>query len=277
MGKLQKEIIEIAPHTWCVSEYKLVNFFILEGKENSLLIDTGCGIGNVQEDALRVTEKPLSIALTHGHFDHCGGIKSFATCFMHADDDTDTTRNHYLNGAQMCRWYIENRVPIRFPGEGHMEALLAQAPTENNHTFFSYTPLEDGSMIDLGDRLVEAIHTPGHSNGSVCFLDKNARILFSGDTVNNSIIIPNKPEGTEKEQRIYLKSLKKLWNRQSEFDQLAIGHDGILVDKKLIQDYIHLEEAILSGDIVGTYEEIGFRKGVVARYEGAELWYRCDQ
>ena len=39
------EITEIAPHTWCLSEFRLVNAFLIEGEEKAALVDTGCGIG----------------------------------------------------------------------------------------------------------------------------------------------------------------------------------------------------------------------------------------
>ena len=36
------EITEIAPHTWCLSEFRLVNAFLIEGEEKAALVDTGC-------------------------------------------------------------------------------------------------------------------------------------------------------------------------------------------------------------------------------------------
>lgn len=140
----------------------------------------------------------------------------------------------------------------------------------------TYKPIKDGDLWDSGGHIIEAIHTPGQSDGSVCFLDKTNRILYSGDTVNTGIIIINKPEGTEKELTIYKNSIEKIWNRQEEFDKLAIGHDGGLIDKEIVKDYLYLATGILEGSIVGQYEEKGIRKGVVARHRAAELWCRCD-
>jgi glyoxylase-like metal-dependent hydrolase (beta-lactamase superfamily II) len=192
---------------------------------------------------------------------------------MHPDDES-IAREHF-NKTDMIKWYIETRVPVRFPGEGHVEALTAMVSDED-YPFFQYKPIKDGDTWDLGGRIIEALHTPGHSPGSVCFLDKANRILYSGDTVNIGIIIPNKPEGTEKDLAIYRDSIAKIWNRQEEFDKLAIGHDGGLIDKGIVKDYLDLATGILEGSIVGQYEEVGIRKGVVARLGAAELWYRCD-
>ncbi|MGT2465803.1 MBL fold metallo-hydrolase [Mesorhizobium atlanticum] len=45
--------------------------------------------------------------------------------------------------------------------------------------------MEDGDVVDLGDRAFEVIHVPGHSPGSIMLYDRRDQILFSGDTVHN--------------------------------------------------------------------------------------------
>ena len=273
MKSIKKEVTLIADKTWLISDYYLDNYFLVVGDQKAALIDTGCGIGNVLDEVKEITDLPLEVLLTHGHLDHCGGMLSIDSCYMHPDDEC-IAREHY-NKPDMIKWYIETRVPVRFPGEGHVEALTAMVSDEE-HPFFNYKPIKDGDTWDLGGRILEALHTPGHSAGSVCYLDKTNRILFSGDTVNIGIIILNKPEGTEKELAIYRDSIARIWSRQEEFDKLAIGHDGGLIDKGIVKDYLDLANGILEGSIVGQYEEVGIRKGVVARLGAAELWYRCD-
>ena len=47
--------------------------------------------------------------------------------------------------------------------------------------------LNDGDLIDLGDRCLRVIHLPGHSPGSIALLDVGSdRCLFSGDVVYDS-------------------------------------------------------------------------------------------
>lgn len=274
MDSIKKEIKAIADNVWLISDYYLDNYYLVVGNSKAALIDTGCGIGNAMEEVRTLTDLPVEVLLTHGHLDHNGGMFSFSTCYMHKADDT-LSREHFGKNS-LRKWYIETRVPVRFPGEGHVEALVAQLPLEDNQKHFSYEPINNGDVWDLGGCELEAIHTPGHSAGSVCFLHKKSRILFSGDTVNNQIIIPNKPEGTEKELCIYRDSIARIWSRANEFDKLAMGHDGPLVHKAIIKDYLDLANGIIEGSIVGQYEESGIRKGVVARLGAAELWYRCD-
>ena len=50
-----------------------------------------------------------------------------------------------------------------------------------------------------------------------------------------------------------------------------------MIDKSIVRDYLELTGGILNGSITGKYEEVGFRKGDVARLGQAELWYQCDE
>jgi glyoxylase-like metal-dependent hydrolase (beta-lactamase superfamily II) len=43
--------------------------------------------------------------------------------------------------------------------------------------------LEDKSLFDLGNYVLEIVHTPGHTSGSICIYEVTSRLLFSGDTV----------------------------------------------------------------------------------------------
>ena len=46
--------------------------------------------------------------------------------------------------------------------------------------------VDEGDTIALGSRVIEVLHTPGHSPGGICLLDREAGILFSGDTIYDS-------------------------------------------------------------------------------------------
>ena len=56
-----------------------------------------------------------------------------------------------------------------------------------------------------------------------------------------------------------------------------MGHDDITIEKQMVKDYLELTEGLLDGTVTGNYEEVGFRKGDVARLRTAELWYQCDE
>lgn len=279
------EVTEIAPRTWCLSEFRLVNAFLIEGEERAALVDTGCGIGDLAREVRELTDKPLIILLTHTHFDHDGGIYEFPGVPVYvnpldgeriAEDRVSMVK--YMGTEdynEMRRGYIRSRGPIRCPDLDQAE-LLKLVPDHPTNDGYSWLPVRDGNEINLGGRVLKAIHTPGHTDGSTCFLDAENRILFSGDCANISIILTRQPGNDMKLVKICNSTMTKLWKQEASFDRLAVGHDAVTLDKQIVRDYRDLSAGLLDGTITGSYEEVGFRKGDVARLGMAELWYQCD-
>ena len=279
------EVTEIAPRTWCLSEFRLVNAFLIEGEERAALVDTGCGIGDLAREVRELTDKPLIILLTHTHFDHDGGIYEFPGVPVYVNPlDGERIAEDRVNMVkymgtedynEMRRGYIRSRGPIRCPDLDQAE-LLKLVPDHPTNDGYSWLPVRDGTEIDLGGRVLKAIHTPGQTDGSTCFLDAENRILFSGDCANISIILTRQPGNDMKLVKICNSTMTKLWKQEASFDRLAVGHDAVTLDKQIVRDYRDLSAGLLDGTITGSYEEVGFRKGDVARLGMAELWYQCD-
>ncbi len=285
MARLKHEVTQIAPGTWCLSEFRLVNAFLVEGRERTALIDTGCGIGNLRDTVRELTDKPLVILITHGHFDHDGGVKQFPGVKVYLNPKDGGLMRQMLDGMEKTmgsadmnyirRYYITTRAPIRYP-EASVEELLALLPPQEEDPTYHWEPITDGMEIDLGGRVLNAIHTPGHSDGEMCFLDETSRTLFSGDTANVGIILMRQPNNGTKLIEICNQTMAKLWTLEASYDKLGVGHDAVTIPKQIVKDYLDLTCGLLDGSIVGAYEETGFRKGDVARLGMAELWYQCD-
>lgn len=64
-------IIEIAPGTYAINEFGLATTYLLVGEEKALLIDTGCGVGDLKEVISKLTDKPCT-RLGQRRFWHCG-------------------------------------------------------------------------------------------------------------------------------------------------------------------------------------------------------------
>ena len=58
----------------------------MNGKEKSLLIDTGLGISNIYDEVRKLTDKPIAAVATHIHWDHIGGHKYFPEFYAHAEE-----------------------------------------------------------------------------------------------------------------------------------------------------------------------------------------------
>ena len=277
MDQIKPIVTKIAERTWCLNEYNLVNAFLIEGDSMAVLIDSGCGIADFSKVVENLTALPITVILTHGHPDHAGGLYYFPETKAYMGQEDLAVEKMMACDNRFRKYYIENRVDFRFPGEGHKEALLSMLPPDPASVPLSRTlPLTEDMTFDLGGRVLDVLHTPGHSDGSYCIFDDYSRILFSGDTVNHSIILMRQKDDSLVLVEQYHTTLEKIWKQQDRFDRLAIGHDGITVNKQIVKDYLDLTEGLLDGSIVGEYEEKGFRKGDVARLGLAELWYRCD-
>ena len=80
-------------------------------------------------------------------------------------------------------------------------------------------PLEEGDLIETESLNLKVIHTPGHTEGSICLYDEKKKVLFSGDTVFPGGVFGNFPPG---EGRTIFLSLEKLTN--IDVDIILAGH-----------------------------------------------------
>ncbi|WP_324824137.1 MBL fold metallo-hydrolase [Sinanaerobacter sp. ZZT-01] len=193
-------IDQIDKDTYIISEYRHweeTHCYLLNGSERSLLIDTGLGISNIYDEVIKLTDKPVTAVATHVHWDHIGGHKYFPDFYAHKDE------LNWLNGEfpltiEQIREMVIDRCDLP---EGY---------DVNTYDFFQGTPiklLSDHDTIDLGNRSVSVLHTPGHSPGHMCFFEKERGYLFTGDLVYKDTLFAYYPS-TDPEA--YLLSLKKI-------------------------------------------------------------------
>jgi len=130
-------------------------------------------------------------------------------------------------------------------------------------------PVTDGKVFDLGNRRIEVIHVPGHTPGSICFLDHKDKVLYTGDN-DNTLVWLHPQDALPLD--IYLKSLQKLDRRAQEFTTLFPGH-GEPLDKAFIRDQIGCAEQIIAGKCKGTPYDSFVGKGLLCKYNRAQIAY----
>ena len=206
--------------------------YLVEGSEKALVIDTGLGSADLREEIEALTQLPYQVVNTHGHGDHTGGNPYFSTVYLSREAEPDARDSLSLNRPLLSTAEAER-----------LERLMAAGGFEAQY-------LTDGFVFDLGDRRLEVIEIPGHTPGCVALLDKENRLLFSGDCVLKAMdILLVVPQALS--VNTYLASMKKLWERSGEFDFLCTGHDAYLVPKAFLGEVIQCCEAIVSGEAVG--------------------------
>ncbi len=150
--------------------------YLLEGEEKAALIDSGTGYGSLLAVVRRLTDKPVILLLTHGHIDHAMGTGEFSQVWM-SPRDLDIYRLH--SSAAFRQAELKNA-----PGGGADVPEMRPAADPNR-----LRPLAEGDVFDLGGVSLEAFACPGHTPGSMVFLCREERVLFSGDAFSNSTLI----------------------------------------------------------------------------------------
>ena len=143
---------------------------LLAGEERALLVDTGYGFGDVAAMAGALTDKPLTVLLTHAHHDHALGARWFSKTHMFPQD--------------LPSWPV-------YTGESQRRAVAAQAEAKGlavPQDFFTAPmpepiPLLEGCM-DLGGMTAQVILCPGHTPGSAVVYVPERKLLLTGDDWN---------------------------------------------------------------------------------------------
>jgi glyoxylase-like metal-dependent hydrolase (beta-lactamase superfamily II) len=153
----------LQPNTWHV-----------RGRERDLLIDTGMGVGDLRSAMGRLVDRPILAVATHTHFDHVGSHHQFPERACHkAEADILTNPTSANTVADLMADGSIRALP--YPDYRIAEYHIAAAPPSRI--------LNEGDVIDLGDRVFEVLHLPGHSPGSIGLWERATGIFFSGDAV----------------------------------------------------------------------------------------------
>lgn len=228
----------IAEGVWCIEDHGIDNFYLVQGKEKALLIDTGTGVANIRAYVQSLTSLPILVVNTHGHPDHAGGNFQFDSVFAHPADwdmirKVNTTSSHR---EWRDRVFKENPEMKPF--------LLPEALSTRD---FLLKPIREGDLFDLGERRIQVIETPGHTPGSICLWDSTGGLLFTGD--NNNRIVWLFLEGALTVEG-YLKTLERLVERANRIQKILPGH-GEPLDGEFIQEQIQCAQQILRGECHG--------------------------
>jgi len=171
------ELYDVAPGVTAIYEpfqWQEVISYLIEGEKEALLFDTGNGIGDIARVALALTDKPISVLNSHTHYDHVGGNYSFERVYGMNSDYTRKNQTGHPNES----------IAI----ETSAQALCRPLPkgvTEGNHIGRPFNVSDfvlDGSIIDLGNRTLEVIHIPGHTPDAIALIDRDAGLMWTGDS-----------------------------------------------------------------------------------------------
>ena len=196
-----------------ITEFYRCNIWHIRGSRSDALIDSGMGVVSLREHIPLVSEKQTVAIASHTHFDHIGCHHEFEHRYVHtaeADLLANPTRQNTLADP-----YVSDEIFTALP------PLPYESSTYSVRAAPATRILEDGDVIDLGNRVLEVIHTPGHSPGGIALWESATRTLFSGDIVYDGPLIEDTYHANAAD---YIASMKRLLT--IPLDTVHGGHFG---------------------------------------------------
>jgi glyoxylase-like metal-dependent hydrolase (beta-lactamase superfamily II) len=171
------------------------NIWHIRGRDRDLVIDSGMGFASLKEAGREVFGRKVCGIATHAHLDHTGGLYEFDECMAH-HVEADGFRNpswNYTRADEKFNPEFFSSSFTDFPFEGP----VVDASPEVGYDFSQWKirparicrELEDGDIVDTGDRSFEVLHLPGHSPGSIGLWEVRTRTLFAGDAIYDGQLI----------------------------------------------------------------------------------------
>ncbi len=193
--------ISLIHEPW-VRPYYRCNLWHIQGRDRDVLVDTGSGVVSLREQLLWLTDRPLLAVASHTHFDHIAGHHEFAERLVHpaeADILANPTRASTLADA-----YVGDDM-----FEAHPDCPLCYAEYQVKAAPATRL-INEGDVLDLGDRVLEVLHTPGHSPGGISLWEAKTQTLFSGDIIYDGPLIEDAYHSDLDKYAASLERLRKL-------------------------------------------------------------------
>jgi hydroxyacylglutathione hydrolase len=252
---------EVSPKVWAIDDRKAVNIYLVEGSDSAMVIDTGMGVADLLAQVMKLTSKPLIVVNTHGHPDHAGANYQFDKIYIHAADSVD---------ARACNLKASRESAAKNMLRGAVPDDIDLFKGRENH--FRFIGVRNGHIFNLGNRQIEVIETPGHTPGSICLLDKENRLLFTGDNDNTLVwlFLPNCSPLS-----VYYKTLQSLSRRIGEYNTLYPGH-GVPEKSDFIMEQVECVKSILDHTCASEPYDTFAGKARICKYKSASVAFNPD-
>ena len=253
------EVYKVTPDVYALYEdgqfQEVINYLVLGGKK-AALIDTGYGMGDIKSLVEELTSLPITVVTTHTHVDHIG---------KHSEFDEVAVYDHSFARENTAKGRAAGSMKGAL-GPGMYWKTLPDGLTAET---FGIKPfkvsrwLKDGDIIDLGGRRLEAYHTPGHSPDSICLLDRDAGLFWTGDIFYNA---PLYVYGSTTNLDDFIESYRRMVGLSAHYDWLMPSHNETYIDKEILMRVLKLAEDIKAGT-AGDYREQIRGSYTIRRYD----------
>jgi len=177
-------LIKLAPNLFQVIEGKFVSFFILQGKNKTVLIDCGYGISDTYQEFNSLFIGEVIVVNTHIHPDHSNANAYFPHTMMHRIEWEKHALNWNANLYKINERKWNPALQLKIIDK---HKLLPKSFSEKQYNQWVSKGIPKASLLENGDRIaidnfdLEIIFTPAHTEGSISILDHKNGYLFVGD------------------------------------------------------------------------------------------------
>lgn len=200
---------------------------------------------------------------SHHHFDHVGGNHEFDHVRIHphglrplasppapeelaaylASSDRVVTAGDAVRATDrdFLHLFDADSDPAPLPKDFDRDAWTVRPPRPSGI-------VTDGEVIDLGDRGVRVLHTPGHTPDSICLHDDRTGVLLAGDTVNSGPIYAHEPDSDLSD---FAASTARLAAMKDEVSLVAMNHFGRVIAPPYVLQQVALAFARLDDTRAG--------------------------
>lgn len=191
------------------------NIWHVRGRDRDVVVDTGMGIASLRSAFPDLFERDSVAFFTHGHSDHIGGAHEFARRAAHSAEAVMLAEpeDATLVTAKLSTSFVSALAADQPDGVPPPYLVDAIPYAGYDVDGYSITPapvtevLSDGDVIDLGDRVFEVVHLPGHTPGSAGLFDSHSGVLFTGDVLYDGELLDELPESNVDD---YVASMQRL-------------------------------------------------------------------
>ena len=209
---------------------------LILGDQKALLVDTGYGLGDLENFVRQITALPLVIVNTHGHVDHaCGNWQFEEPVYIHPYDMA-LCREHCDKYHRALALTLGQDLQAHAPGNpsGSVPFPAQSYLSQGTGTLL---PAEGGRVFDLGNVHLRVVWLPGHTPGSIGLWYEEEDLFFAGDAFNASTWL-FLPEAESLD--VYRKTLKKAIALAP--GKLLFSHEPGPVSPEVLRDYLDLTE-----------------------------------
>ena len=252
---------EVLPDVVHIEDALGVCMTLLRGRRESLLVDAGYGLEDLAAYAASLTDKPIRLVLTHGHYDHILGARFFPEAALFEEDlplAREQEKEFWRERA------LDTAASVGIPMDE--QAFLSRAEPVWKKL--------DESTIDLGGLSVRVIRCPGHTPGSAVFYVPERELLLTGDDWNPCTWLFF-PEALPVQE--YLENMKKLL--ALPFRHVLCPHSTELYERSMLEDFLTgvTDEALVSAKAVDTGEWLGIRTAEAKPAPGQVLVFDVEK